>query len=56
MPELANICEFGLADTIDRPQLETELAKIMALSHIKDEASFNETLENFSLNINFSKN
>ena len=32
MPELANICEFGVTDAINRPQLEAELARIMAFS------------------------
>ena len=44
MPELANICEFGVTDTGNKPELKAELARIMAFSHIKDEVYFNETL------------
>ena len=47
MPELANVCEFGVTDIRNRPQLKAEIAKIMALSHIKDETVFNETLDKF---------
>ena len=49
MPELANISDFGVKDTINRPELEVEKAKIMELTHIKEETVFNETLENLLL-------
>ena len=49
MPEIANIWEFGVTDTLKRPELEAEKARIVALSHIKDETVFNETLETLLL-------
>ena len=43
MPELANICEFSIKDK-NRPELEAEMAIIMALSRIKKESVFDERL------------
>ena len=45
MTELANIWKLGDTETETKPELEAEKAKIMALSHIKDENVFDETLE-----------
>ena len=50
MPELANICEFGVTDIRNRPQLKAEIAMIMAFSHTKDETVFNYNLTNLLLN------
>ena len=42
MSELANVWDF----VRNRPEVEAEMAKIMELSHIKDESDFNQKLEN----------
>ena len=55
MPELANICGFGVTDATNSPQLEAELARIMAFSHIKDEVYFNEALTKLLLEDKFFK-
>ena len=49
MPELANIRQFGVTETRNRPELDAEMNRIMALSHIKDEVIFNKTLETLLL-------
>ena len=50
MPELANIF-----DTKNTPTLKVEMDKIMSLSHIKDETTFNQTLENLLFKDKFFK-
>ena len=55
MPELANICEFGVTDAINRPTLETEKARILGLSHYKDETVFNDILKNLLLEDKYFK-
>ena len=45
MPELANIWKFGVIDTRNMHNLEAEKAKIMELSDIKNESTFNMTLQ-----------
>ena len=53
MSELANIWKFGVSDAKDLVEFESEKSKILDLSPVKDEFTFNESLENLLLKRKF---